>query len=692
MLYPAKVAKKLQLNEGTLVVDPSYNQAYSLASVEKFNDTGVSVNDDAGNAKGNLVVGQNAVLAVGKNTNEKNARAFANSFLSSNGKSLDKDKVGALAIVNSKLTLASGKNLVVDAHDTQATMLTTGNALAAKYNSSDLYLGSNSVLGVTDSVCTDVNADGTAIHFNKEGAAIYVADATSKVVLEGNQFLNSRTFNLFTEKKGNTAGDTEGVKILNNDLEVQTLNGLMHITYAKDKDTSAQKLEFNAAKVNDAYTQAYAPVREYLISYATGVQNWQDAYADKLNGTTSANPVAAIPLVGAQAGSMATAVENHGTWTVKLSQEAKDAGYTQYDFVLVDATDKDGKAIKEAYFVANNSFLEKVVSNTDGAAAEKVSRLGAFAGSMQAALAVNEASYKSINARMGMGSFNTALSQADNAQGSTIWVNPIYTNQESDGFGAQGVNYGTDLSLYGIALGGDATLDNGMILGAMLNVGAGDVDGKDAASGVSNDIKYYGFSFYTSYEFNGFSILADAGYSMVYNDVEANTQVGKLNAKYDSTSINAGIAAQYKMDVAGVNVMPHAAVRYSYVDMDGFDLKEEGVAFGSVDGTDANVFSIPVGITLSKDIVAGTWTVKPSLDLTVACNLGDDSLESKVNYLGVANKDLSTDSEFVDSFTYGATMGIAAQGGNVSLGLGVNYTGSSNVDQYGVNANARFVF
>lgn len=686
------VAKKLQLNDGTLVVDPSYNQAYSLASVEKFNDTGVSVNDDAGYANGNLVVGQNAVLAIGKNTNEQNARAFANNFLSSNGKSLDKDKVGALAIVNSKLTLASGKHLVVDAHGTKATMLTTGNALAAKYNSGDLYLGANSVLGISDSIFTDVNADGTAIHFDKEGAAIYVADATSKVVLEGNQFLNSRTFNLFTDKKGNTAGDTEGVMILNHDLEVETLNGLMHITYKKDKDTSAQKLEFNTSKVNEAYTQASAPVREYLISYATGVQNWQDAYADKLNGTTSTNSVAAIPLVGAQAGSMATAVENQGAWTVNLSQEAKDAGYTQYDFILVDATDKDGKPTKEAYFVANNSFLEKVVRNSDGSAAEKASRLGAFAGSMQAALAVNEASYKSINARMGMGGFNTALSQADNAQGSTIWVNPIYTNQESDGFGAQGVNYGTDLSLYGLALGGDATLDNGMILGAMLNVGAGDVDGKDAASGVSNDIKYYGFSFYTGYEFNGFSILADAGYSMVYNDVEANTQVGKLNAKYDSTSINAGIAAQYNMDVAGVNVLPHAAVRYSYVDMDGFDLKDEGVVFGSVDGTDANVFSIPVGITLSKDIVAGTWTVKPSLDLTVACNFGDDSLESKVNYLGVANKDLSTDTEFVDSFTYGATMGIAAQSGNVSLGLGVNYTGSSNVDQYGVNANARFVF
>ena len=48
--------------------------------------------------------------------------------------------------------------------------------------------------------------------------------------------------------------------------------------------------------------------------------------------------------------------------------------------------------------------------------------------------------------------------------------------------------------------------------------------------------------------------------------------------------------------------------------------------------------------------------------------------------------------EVLDDFTYGATLGIAAKTGGFSLGLGVNYTGSSNVDEFGVNANARFVF
>ncbi|HIX56124.1 MAG TPA: hypothetical protein H9850_01475 [Candidatus Anaerobiospirillum pullistercoris] len=43
----------------------------------------------------------------------------------------------------------------------------------------------------------------------------------------------------------------------------------------------------------------------------------------------------------------------------------------------------------------------------------------------------------------------------------------------------------------------------------------------------------------------------------------------------------------------------------------------------------------------------------------------------------------------LDNFTYGATLGVAAKTGNFSLD--VNYTGPSNVDEFGVQANARFV-
>ena len=106
-----------------------------------------------------------------------------------------------------------------------------------------------------------------------------------------------------------------------------------------------------------------------------------------------------------------------------------------------------------------------------------------------------------------------------------------------------------------------------------------------------------------------------------------------------------------------------------------------------------NIFSIPVGVTFAKEFTGDAWTVKPSLDLTLTGNFGDDDISGDVSWAGVDNLVTPVSSEYMDDFTYGATLGIeAASTSGFSLGLGVNYTGSSNVDEFGVQANARFVF
>ena len=100
------------------------------------------------------------------------------------------------------------------------------------------------------------------------------------------------------------------------------------------------------------------------------------------------------------------------------------------------------------------------------------------------------------------------------------------------------------------------------------------------------------------------------------------------------------------------------------------------------------------GVTFAKEFTGDAWTVKSSLDLTLTGNFGDDDISSgDVSWTGVDGLVTTVSSEYMDDFTYGATLGIeAASTGGFSLGLGVNYTGSSNVDEFGVNANARFVF
>ena len=105
-----------------------------------------------------------------------------------------------------------------------------------------------------------------------------------------------------------------------------------------------------------------------------------------------------------------------------------------------------------------------------------------------------------------------------------------------------------------------------------------------------------------------------------------------------------------------------------------------------------SAFSPPVDVTFDKSFKGETWTVTPALDLQVTGQFGDDEAEGAVSWSGT-NLSTSVTSEVFDNFTYGATVGVEAQSvGGFSFGLGLGYTGSSNVDEFSAQANARFTF
>lgn len=125
---------------------------------------------------------------------------------------------------------------------------------------------------------------------------------------------------------------------------------------------------------------------------------------------------------------------------------------------------------------------------------------------------------------------------------------------------------------------------------------------------------------------------------------------------------------------------------------DDYDVHSDAGVLASADADNMNVFSIPVGVTLSKDIVAGAWTVKPVLDLTVSANAGDDEFDSDVKFSGMKNA-ASLSTEVLDDFTYGGALGVQAKyGESLSFGVNVNYVGSDNADEFGVMGDVRFMF
>ena len=336
-------------------------------------------------------------------------------------------------------------------------------------------------------------------------------------------------------------------------------------------------------------------------------------------------------------------------------------------------------------------FLSYVGTQTNGQDAEAAARLATFGGVVQAGLMAAQTSADAVADRLGMANPNSALITSSNAQGGGLWIAPVYKNQDSDEFDAQGVDYGADIDLYGLALGADFTTESGVRVGALFNLGSGDADGQGVGSTVSNDFDYFGFTLYAGATFGNFALTADAGFTQLSNDLEQVSYMGTLKADTDTTVTSVGLRGEYLFATPWVDVVPHLGVRYTSLDMDSYDVHSDAGVLASTDADSMQVFSIPFGVTFSKDMVMGNWLVKPVFDLTLTANTGDDEIDSTTTFTGMQSVALST--EIMDSFTYGATLGINAQyQESISFGLNVGYTGSSSADEFGVNANARYTF
>ncbi len=677
-------AQNIEFDEGSdwFKVDPAWGTKASVVGVAQFGATTTTdLKGDAGVLEGKAAALQNSILAVGV-TVDDNTEAYIRDLFAQytdpTTGSLKQGDVGSIVYVEGSLNLASGAKLVADSKYTgtsfENAMAEAGNAYAAQISANDVYIGANSALAInTDAAIQDADNNRAAIVFNKTGTAnANIYSNGGKVVLVGDNLTSKDNLKLFGIAGGST-GTIQLTTVNNQGLRVESLNGLMYYTLTNDNVTDSFTLQLDRTRVDSVFNDVSSPVKNTLISYAADYNDWNaKTPVDQLHGTATG-----LTYTPAAGGNQATITDEAGT------------SYNVSDYVVINR----GTADEPNYVVyekAYNALLDDIVMNKSNARdAETVARFSAFGGVAQSAMAAGAATYDAISGRMGVGANGTNITVADNMQGAAIWLTPVYKSSEADGFDADGLDYGVDVDLYGVALGADYTLANGLRFGAMFNVGSGEVDGKDLGSNVSNDFDYYGFGAYVGYSIAAFSIVGDISYTVADNDVEANLlNGGKLSESLDSSNFSVGITGQYQVDTGSVLVTPHAGLRYSSIDVDDYTIADTA----NVDSDDLGIFSIPVGVTIATEFTSNEWTIKPSFDFTVTGNFGDDSADGTVHWAGVENLSTSVSSEVIDSFTYGATLGLGVQNGNFGLGLGVNYTGSSNTDEFGVQANARFVF
>ena len=482
-----------------------------------------------------------------------------------------------------------------------------------------------------------------------------------------------------------------GVKVIGS-IDVRTLNGFLFYTLSGENAGQGITLEVDKERAYQVMSEASDPVVATLIAYApSGSQGGDSGTSDE---TIPASEIEAQDTLAQNSNGRSGAIielPGDGSGTETPSEPTNpDEGNG----------DQGGQGDNEPTTpaptpAAKSEFLNAVIINTHGAPAEQAARLGVYGGSAQVGLAASNSNADVLASRFGIGANSQSLNLATNGMGGTLWVAPIYKSQDSDGFAAQGLNYGVDFDLYGVALGGDYKVTNEITVGAMFNVGSGDLDGQGntAAAGVSNDFDYFGFGLYGAYQAGALTVTADLSYTQVDNDLEGNNELGKVSASADTTAWSLGVTGQYKFSFAAVDVTPHAGLRFTALDLDDYGVNAAGHGnVANVDSDTMSVFSIPVGVTFAKSFKSETWTVTPALDLHVTGQFGDDEAEGSVSWSGTG---LSTNvtSEVFDNFTYGATVGVEAQSvSGFSFGLGLGYTGSSNVDEFSAQANARFTF
>ena len=585
-----EVAGETRLNGATIFADPDYGMDSTVVAFNTF--SGSNTNQGLlGTLDGNIVVGKNAAVGLGISAAqlaERIAQYQTNGSLSENG-------YGSILYVNGQINVADGQYIALSSNSSNKTVAQVMDDFGT--NTADMYLGDNTALIISDNAVQAAgnareSSHDAAIEFNKSNASVY-AQADAAVLLDGTTF-SLNDIKLFDDADGNgvnlTTADNEA-------LYIGTVSGLFEAWMPVGENSGTIQLSITRDGLEN--TVLSYPVKDSLYAI--------------LGDTVAVEEPTPEPNPDEGAGEGGSA--GTGDEPARVAAEGGEGTGTEPTPVITEVNQ---------YKLDQGSFLATALAEQASLqSVEQAARLGVYAGVAQATLGATNTTTEAISGRMGVGAQSGTITYADNGQGAGLWLAPVYKNHSSDGFDAEGADYGVDMDLYGLALGADYTLANGVRIGAMFNVGSGDADGNGVASGVSNDFDYYGFGVYGGYTMGALSVVADVTYTAVDNDFDTSTGLtsyGKLEGSADSDALSIGVTGQYEFATQSMTVTPHAGLRFTKLSMDDYTVTSGAADIADFSADDMNVFSIPVGVTFASEFTSGDWSVQPSLDVTLTAS------------------------------------------------------------------------
>lgn len=366
-----------------------------------------------------------------------------------------------------------------------------------------------------------------------------------------------------------------------------------------------------------------------------------------------------------------------------LSDGMADAVNDLYNGKLnnVDSTDMGVRFLSRA----TNDHLLGADKDAAAATIESAARI-AFAGAVpQMTKMASDAGTNAVVNRLGFADPADGA-QAMNAEGQIVdrnttgfalWIAPLWQNQHGWGMEADNLDYGFNGNLGGVSLGADYTFENALRAGITFNIGGGyaESSGGDLSS-TDNRMNFWGLGAYAGWNYENFGIMADISYTSTWNelkqDVDSRMGMGDLEADVQASAISAGLRAEYLLQTSALDIIPHIGVRYMSLNTWGFDAESNGGTVLEGDGFHQDIWTFPIGVTLSKDIALDNgFTFKPSVDFSVIPAAGDIKAKSEVAFTGLPGT-YEVETQMMDYLTWQGGVGLEL--GNDTMSFGVNYT------------------
>ncbi len=283
---------------------------------------------------------------------------------------------------------------------------------------------------------------------------------------------------------------------------------------------------------------------------------------------------------------------------------------------------------------------------------------------------------------------------ADSGRGFALWFMPLYQNWNANGLSNGSRDLDTHADLGGVALGADYTFNN-LRSGLALNIGGGHAKGSGGINDTSNDFNFWGLGAYAGWTRNNFGLASDVNFTGVTNELEQNMPaslgMSDLKSDIDSWALSAGLRGEYKLETSVLDIVPHAGVRYTWLNTDSYDVKSGGTMLNG-DAIRQNIWTFPVGVAFSRDITTGGgWRVKPALDLAVIPAAGDVKARGDVRFTGVTGK-AEMKTQVLDYVTYMGQVGLELGKDNISFGLDYKLQAGARTTAHGVFGMFRYEF